>query len=165
MLAHDRRIFDIPLDEPLKSRTSDLVAWTKAMFPAIHQSLHDAQEQVYTGHQDIREYFSVSATPTGQHMTTATNATEEPTTNNAGTRNELFALRERLQQARTQLSSTSTAMAATPTNSTATIATATATAARNCDNANQRTQTQTATTAPGTATSRARQRPQLAIRH
>jgi hypothetical protein len=99
MLAHDRRIFEIPLEERLK-RTFDLVAWTKAMFPAIHQSLHDAQEQVNTGHQDIREYFSVNATPAEQKTTTATNATVEPSTNNAGARNELLALRERLHHAR-----------------------------------------------------------------
>jgi hypothetical protein len=166
MLAHDRRIFDIPLEERLKTRTSDLVAWTKAMLPVIHQSLHDAQDQVNTGHQDIREYFPVNATPAEQHMTPATNATEVPNTNSAGTRNELLALRERLQQARTELSSTSTTTAATPANFTATAATATATTATSSDNANQRIRTQPTTTATAmaTATSRTRQRPLLAIR-
>jgi hypothetical protein len=68
MLAHDLPIFDIPMEERLiKSRTSDLVAWAKSMFSAIHQSLHDAQEQVHNGHQDIREYFSATATPVAQN--------------------------------------------------------------------------------------------------
>jgi hypothetical protein len=82
MLAHDRLIFDLPLEKRLKARTSDLVAWSKAMHLAIHQSLHDAQEQVDISHQDIREYFSVNATPAEQHATTVTNATVDPTTTN-----------------------------------------------------------------------------------
>jgi hypothetical protein len=34
-LAIDRRILDIPLEQCLQSRTSDLVAWVKTMFPII----------------------------------------------------------------------------------------------------------------------------------
>jgi hypothetical protein len=29
MSAHDRRVLDVPLDERLQSRTSELLAWTK----------------------------------------------------------------------------------------------------------------------------------------
>jgi hypothetical protein len=32
MLALDRRIFDTPLEERLRARTSDLVTWTTSMF-------------------------------------------------------------------------------------------------------------------------------------
>jgi hypothetical protein len=39
MLALDRRIFDIPLEERLQSRTSDLIAWTKTMLPTIRLSI------------------------------------------------------------------------------------------------------------------------------
>jgi hypothetical protein len=35
MLAIDRRIFDIPMEERLHLRTSDLVAWPKTMLPTI----------------------------------------------------------------------------------------------------------------------------------
>jgi hypothetical protein len=170
MLAHDRRIFDIPLEDRLKSRTSDLVAWAKAMFPAIHQSLHDAQEQVDTGHQDIREYFSANVTTVEQHTT----PTVEPTTTNAGTRNAQLLRRERLQHARrAQSSTTPTARTSTASNSNAPAttaataipaATANDTSATNSESANQRNQTQTATTATATATSRAWRRPILAIR-
>jgi hypothetical protein len=31
MLAHDRRIFEVPLEERLQSRTSELLAWAKRM--------------------------------------------------------------------------------------------------------------------------------------
>jgi hypothetical protein len=43
MLALDRRIFDTPLEERLHSRTSDLVAWTKTIFPVIHHSISEAR--------------------------------------------------------------------------------------------------------------------------
>jgi hypothetical protein len=63
MLAIDRRIFDISLEERLQARTSDLEAWTKTMLPAIRLSISEAQDQIRTGHQDIRTYFSDTAEP------------------------------------------------------------------------------------------------------
>jgi hypothetical protein len=39
MVSHDRRTLDIPLEERLQSRTSDLVA----MFPVIHQSIREVR--------------------------------------------------------------------------------------------------------------------------
>jgi hypothetical protein len=42
MLALDRRIFDIPLEERLQSRTSDVVAWTKTMLAVIRYSISEA---------------------------------------------------------------------------------------------------------------------------
>jgi hypothetical protein len=46
MLAIDRRIFKIPLEERLQSRTSDVVAWTKTMLPVIRHSINEAQNQL-----------------------------------------------------------------------------------------------------------------------
>jgi hypothetical protein len=40
----------------LHSRTSDLVAWAKTMFPVVHQSIRYARTQLGTGHDDIRTY-------------------------------------------------------------------------------------------------------------
>jgi hypothetical protein len=56
MLVHDRRVVDVPLEERLKSRTSELVAWFKTFDPVINQSVRDARAQIHTGHQDIRSY-------------------------------------------------------------------------------------------------------------
>jgi hypothetical protein len=61
MLARDRRVLDIPLEERLKSRTSALVAWVKTIFPVNNQSVRDARAEIHTGHQDIRSYFSDAA--------------------------------------------------------------------------------------------------------
>jgi hypothetical protein len=58
MLAHDRRVLEVPLEERLQSRTSELLAWSKSMLPVIHRSISDARAQLQTGHQDIRSYFS-----------------------------------------------------------------------------------------------------------
>jgi hypothetical protein len=58
MLAHDRRVLDVPLEERLQSRTSELLAWAKTMLPVINRSVRDARTQLQTGHQDIRSYFS-----------------------------------------------------------------------------------------------------------
>jgi hypothetical protein len=57
MLAIDRRIFDIPPEECFQGRKSDLASWTKTMQPAIRISISEAQNQLHTGHQDIRTYF------------------------------------------------------------------------------------------------------------
>jgi hypothetical protein len=58
MLARDRRVLNIPLEERLKSRTSALVAWVKTIFPVNNQSVRDARAEIHTGHEDIRSYFS-----------------------------------------------------------------------------------------------------------
>jgi hypothetical protein len=60
MLAIDRRMFDI-LEERLQGRTSDRAAWTKTMQPTIRISISEAQNQLRTGHQDIRIFFSDTA--------------------------------------------------------------------------------------------------------
>jgi hypothetical protein len=61
MLARDRRVLDVPLEERLKSRTSALAAWVETISPVINQSVRDARAQIHTGHQDIRSYFSDAA--------------------------------------------------------------------------------------------------------
>jgi hypothetical protein len=58
IVALDRRIFDVPLEEHLQSRTSDLVAWTTTILPVICHSISEARKQLRTGHQDICTYFS-----------------------------------------------------------------------------------------------------------
>jgi hypothetical protein len=58
MLAIDRRIFDVSLEERIQSRTFNLVAWTKTMLRTVRHSISEAQNQLRTGHQDIRTYFS-----------------------------------------------------------------------------------------------------------
>jgi hypothetical protein len=75
MLAHDRRILDVPLAERLQSRTSDLIASAKIMFPVITQSVRDARAQIHTGHRDIRTYLfgaTVAGTATTTTPATAT---------------------------------------------------------------------------------------------
>jgi hypothetical protein len=67
MLAHDRRVLDVPLEERLQSRTSKLLARVKAMLPVINRSVHDARAQLQTGHQDIRSYFSQATVATTDH--------------------------------------------------------------------------------------------------
>jgi hypothetical protein len=57
MLAHDRRVLDVKLEERLQSRTSELLAWVETMLPVINRSVYDARAQLQTGHQDIRNYF------------------------------------------------------------------------------------------------------------
>jgi hypothetical protein len=63
MLAIDRRIFHIPLEEHLRARRSDLKSWTKTMLPTFRLSISEAQNKIRTGHQDIRTYFSDTAEP------------------------------------------------------------------------------------------------------
>jgi hypothetical protein len=70
MLAHDRRIFEVPLEERLQSRTSELLAWAKTMLPVIKQSVRDAQAQIQTGHRDIRGFFSRATAATIDHTAT-----------------------------------------------------------------------------------------------
>jgi hypothetical protein len=63
MLAIDRRIFLIPLEERLRSGTSDLEAWNKTMLPTIRLSISEARNQIITGHQDIRTFLPIKAAP------------------------------------------------------------------------------------------------------
>jgi hypothetical protein len=53
MLAHDRRVLDVPLEERLQSRTSELLAWAKTMLP-LSTEASATLVQLQTGHQDIR---------------------------------------------------------------------------------------------------------------
>jgi hypothetical protein len=85
MLAIDRRIFDIPLEERLQARTSDLDAWTKTMPPIIRLSISEAQNQLRTGHQDIRTYFYDTAAPK-RNMNATITATATATTDQIGPR-------------------------------------------------------------------------------
>jgi hypothetical protein len=48
MLAHDRRVLDVPLEERLLTRTSALLAWVTTMLPAIRQSVRDACTQYWS---------------------------------------------------------------------------------------------------------------------
>ena len=109
MLAIDRRIFDIPLEERLQGRTSDLIAWNKSMLPAIRRSISDAQNQICTGHQDIRTYFSDTAAPErnmNETLATASTTTANTTTDRIRPRRTEF--RQRPQQPRPQPSTTLT---------------------------------------------------------
>jgi hypothetical protein len=63
MLAIDRRIFHIPLEERLRLRTSDLEAWNKTMLPTIRLSISEARNQIIIGHQDIRTFLPIKAAP------------------------------------------------------------------------------------------------------
>jgi hypothetical protein len=87
MLAIDRRIFGIPLEERLQGRTSDLAAWIKTMQLTIRISISEAQNQLRTGHQDIRTYFSETAAPernTNERLATATTTPANTTTDRIG---------------------------------------------------------------------------------
>jgi hypothetical protein len=86
MLALDRRILDIPLEENL----SDLVAWAKPTFPVILESISKAWAQLHTCLYDIHTYFSetIAAEPT----TNATsNALTAPTLTTVHTKSRLLA--------------------------------------------------------------------------
>jgi hypothetical protein len=78
--AHVPLIVDIPLEERLQSRTSDLVAWTKTMLPVIRDSISEAWKQRRTGHQRIRTYFFDTAAPERTMNATLTTATSVTTT-------------------------------------------------------------------------------------
>jgi hypothetical protein len=73
MLAHDRSVLDVPLEERLQSRSSDLLAWAKTMLPVINRSVRDARAQLQTGHQDLRSYFpQATVATTDQRAATPT---------------------------------------------------------------------------------------------
>ncbi len=103
MLAIDRRIFNIPLEERLQGRTSDIAAWTKTMQPTIHISISEAQNQLRTGHRDIRTFFSDTAATernTNETLANANTTTDTTATGRIGTRRT--EVRQRPQQPRTQ---------------------------------------------------------------
>jgi hypothetical protein len=79
MLADDRRVLDVPLEERLQLRTSELLAWIKVMLPAINRSVHDARAQLQTGHQDIRIYFSNATVATTDHTAAIPTVAIRPT--------------------------------------------------------------------------------------
>jgi hypothetical protein len=81
-----------------RARTSDLEAWTKTMLPTICLSISEAQNQIRTGHQDIRTAEperSMNAT-----LATATATTATSPTDRIGSRRT--DLRQRPQQTRHQ---------------------------------------------------------------
>jgi hypothetical protein len=88
MLALDRRVLVIPLEERLQSRTSNLVTLAKIMFPAVHQIIRDTRAQFHTESHDIRIYFSDT---TAAEPTTNTTA---PTTTTLRTVSRLLAIRQ-----------------------------------------------------------------------
>jgi hypothetical protein len=67
MLALDRRIFDIPLEERLQSRISDPVAWITTMFPVIRHRKEPSPlvttsiDICRSRHHNIRTYLSTKA--------------------------------------------------------------------------------------------------------
>ncbi len=95
MLAHDRRVLDVPLDERLQSRTSELLSWAKTMLPVINRSVRDARSQLQTGHQDIRSYFSDATTGPAENIPPATSQTRPNVL--------LLDIRQRFQSARTRI--------------------------------------------------------------
>jgi hypothetical protein len=102
MLAHDRRVLDVPLEERLESRTSELLAWVKTMLPVINRSVHDARSQLQTGHQDIRSYFSKATVTTTDHTAAI------PTVAITARPNVLLLdIRQRFQSARTRMATLS----------------------------------------------------------
>jgi hypothetical protein len=124
MLAHDKRIFDTPLDEQLRMRTPEITVWNTTMFPVINESIRDAQAQITTGHGDIRAYTTDrTISPTEPTTNATTNVTRETqallANSNASTasatassrevttlrirRLPFSALQNRLQQARSHL--------------------------------------------------------------
>jgi hypothetical protein len=82
MLTIDRRIFNFPLEERLRARTSDLEAWNKTMLPTIRLSISEAQNQILTGRQDTLTSFSDKAAPVrNMNATLATTTATIDTTN------------------------------------------------------------------------------------
>jgi hypothetical protein len=100
--AHDWRVLDVPLEERLQSRTSELLAWVKTMLPVITQSVRDAQAPIRTGHRDIRGFFSrATAVPTDH------TATIPIDTSSARPIAPALDIRQHLQNARTQIATIS----------------------------------------------------------
>jgi hypothetical protein len=103
MLAHDRRVLDVPLEERQQSRTTELLAWAKTMLPVINRSVRDARAQLRTGHQDIRSYFSNATVDTTDHAEPIPTATSPSTRPNV----PLLDIRQRFQSARTRIATIS----------------------------------------------------------
>jgi hypothetical protein len=102
MLAHDRRVLDVPLEERLQSRTSELLAWAMTMLPVINRSVRHARVELQTGHQDLRSYFSHATVATTDH-TAATPTVTSPSRHEA----PLLGIRQRFQSARTRMATLS----------------------------------------------------------
>jgi hypothetical protein len=97
MLAHDRRVLDLPLQERIQSRASERLAWDKTRLPVINQSVCDAHAQLRTGHQDIRGFFSRRPVATTDYTATSSARPIAPTLD----------MRQRFQSARTQIATIS----------------------------------------------------------
>jgi hypothetical protein len=107
MLAQDGLILDIPLEEQ-QSRTSDLLAQPKTIFPIAHQSIRDARAQLHTGYPDIPTYLS-NVTEAAPTMTVTPTFMTAPITNILLPRAlppHRLVIRQRLQNAITQLTKT-----------------------------------------------------------
>jgi hypothetical protein len=103
MLAHDRRVLDVPLEERLQSRTSDLMSWFKSALPVINLSVRDALAQLHTGHQDIRgSYCSQATVATADHPAATTTVV-----NTARPNVPLLGIRQRFQRARSRMATLS----------------------------------------------------------
>ncbi len=107
MLAHDRRVLDVPLEERLESRTSVLIAWAKTMLPVIRKSVRDARTQIHTGHQDIRAHFSEASVAAHAVVTRIATATNAPATRIDRPDALLLDNRQRFQSARTRMATIS----------------------------------------------------------
>jgi hypothetical protein len=103
MLALDRRIFDTPLGERLRSRISDLVACTKRMFPVIHHSISEARAQNTTGHHDILNLYLLHWHDSGR-VNHERDAQRPDSTGHSTvcTNSRVLAVQQLLQHARTQ---------------------------------------------------------------
>jgi hypothetical protein len=54
---HDRRIFEMPLEERIKHSPRDLFAWVSSMQPAILQARRQNKQRSISNTHDIRDYF------------------------------------------------------------------------------------------------------------
>jgi hypothetical protein len=102
MLAHDRRVLDVPLEERLQSQTSELLVWVKTMLPVINQSVRDAQAQIRTGQRDIRGFFSRTTAVITDHT-----ASDPIDTSSAHPIAPTLDARQHLQNARIQITTIS----------------------------------------------------------
>ncbi len=113
MLAHDRRVLDVPLKERLQTRTSELLAWAKTMLPVCNRSVHDARaQQLHTGHQDIRIYFIKAGVATRDHTVATADHTGAPGATSTITKPArpnvpLLDIRQRFQSTRTMMATLS----------------------------------------------------------
>jgi hypothetical protein len=79
----------LAIEERLQGRTSDIAARTKIMQPIIRISISEAQDQLRTGHRDIRTFFSDTAATernTNETLVTASTTTDSTATGRIGPR-------------------------------------------------------------------------------